>query len=140
MCVLYDLVTWSHNMSYTIKINLFTDIFSFNIFILISNKNQIVFFKLPCIFLDPNLQSLLINVSCKNHNKFDLIFLVLKTPSPRSWAKCFCSMDWNVIPTTWQTNFLIESKKPVIFWVNSGVVLILAQNSWKSHCSKMSAK
>ena len=59
---------------------------------------------------------------------------------PSNCANRFLSIVWYVMPTTWHTNFLMESSKPMILLHRSPIVTTLSQNIWKSHCSKISAK
>jgi len=65
---------------------------------------------------------------------------IIPSTPPSSCAKRLLSIVWNVIPTTWHTNFLIESWKPTILSQNSDIDNTRSQKCWKSHRSKMSPR
>lgn len=71
---------------------------------------------------------------------FTQCFNVASSTPPSNCASNPFSIVWNVIPTTWHTNFLIESWNPTILSQSSDMDNTLSQKFWKSHRSKMSPR
>lgn len=66
--------------------------------------------------------------------------IYLPSTFPNSFASNDASIVWKVIPTTWQTNFRIESLNPTIFEHNPDIFKTSSQNFWNSQHSNKLAK